>query len=158
MKKTNKENPLTFFRKANESRQKVVKNSLTKAQNGMQVYQGPISRQGQWRVDSAERNRNRYPISTDKTIRDISQSDKNPKNSRKIEKHKDYIDLKRDTEKARNKDYRNLPKTDAEKKENRQMAIIAGITEAIAAPFIGKFVAKNWNLEKKKGGAVKRKK
>jgi hypothetical protein len=37
MKKTNKENPLTFFRKANESRQKVVKNSLTKARFGQVV-------------------------------------------------------------------------------------------------------------------------
>lgn len=39
MKKTNKENPLTFFRKANESRQKVVKNSLAKARNG--IVAGP---------------------------------------------------------------------------------------------------------------------
>lgn len=39
MKKTNKENPLTFFRKANEARQKVVKNSLTKARNG--IVAGP---------------------------------------------------------------------------------------------------------------------
>jgi hypothetical protein len=39
MKKTNKENPLTFFRKANESRQKIVKNSLAKAQNG--IAMGP---------------------------------------------------------------------------------------------------------------------
>lgn len=37
MKKTNKENPLTFFRKANEARQKAVKNSLTKARNGIEV-------------------------------------------------------------------------------------------------------------------------
>jgi hypothetical protein len=37
MKKTNKENPLTFFRKANEARQKVVKNSLTKARTGVVV-------------------------------------------------------------------------------------------------------------------------
>ena len=37
MKKTNKENPLTFFRKANEARQKVVKNSLAKARNGIEV-------------------------------------------------------------------------------------------------------------------------
>ena len=37
MKKTNKENPLTFFRKANEARQKVVKNSLTKARDGIVV-------------------------------------------------------------------------------------------------------------------------
>jgi hypothetical protein len=34
MKKTNKENPLTFFRKANEARQKTVKASLKKAQKG----------------------------------------------------------------------------------------------------------------------------
>jgi hypothetical protein len=39
MKKTNKENPLTFFRKANDARQKVVKNSLTKARNG--IIAGP---------------------------------------------------------------------------------------------------------------------
>jgi hypothetical protein len=39
MKKTNKENPLTFFRKANEARQKVVKNSLVKAQTG--IVAGP---------------------------------------------------------------------------------------------------------------------
>lgn len=37
MKKTNKENPLTFFRKANEARQKVVKNSLKKARNGIEM-------------------------------------------------------------------------------------------------------------------------
>jgi hypothetical protein len=34
MKKTNKENPITFFRKANEARQKSVKTSLAKAQKG----------------------------------------------------------------------------------------------------------------------------
>jgi hypothetical protein len=36
MKKTNKENPVTFFRKANEARQAVVKKSLPKAQRGFQ--------------------------------------------------------------------------------------------------------------------------
>jgi hypothetical protein len=35
MKKTNKENPVTFFRKANEARQKTVKASLKKAQDGI---------------------------------------------------------------------------------------------------------------------------
>jgi hypothetical protein len=34
MKKTNKENPLTTFRKANEARQKIVKSSMTKMQKG----------------------------------------------------------------------------------------------------------------------------
>jgi hypothetical protein len=42
MKKTNKENPLTFFRKANEARQKVVKNSLTKARNGIVVNSSDV--------------------------------------------------------------------------------------------------------------------
>lgn len=37
MKKTNKENPITTFRKANEARQKVVKASLKKAQDGIAV-------------------------------------------------------------------------------------------------------------------------
>jgi hypothetical protein len=41
MKKTNKENPITFFRKANEARQAKVKKSLKKAQDGIQV--GPIT-------------------------------------------------------------------------------------------------------------------
>jgi hypothetical protein len=38
MKKTNKENPITFFRKANEARQKTVKSSLKKAQKGGSTY------------------------------------------------------------------------------------------------------------------------
>lgn len=37
MKKTNKENPLTFFRKANEARQATVKKSLKKAQDGIEM-------------------------------------------------------------------------------------------------------------------------
>jgi hypothetical protein len=41
MKKTNKENPITFFRKANEARQKTVKASLKKAQDGIQMNPMP---------------------------------------------------------------------------------------------------------------------
>jgi hypothetical protein len=37
MKKTSKENPITFFRKANEARQNVVKKSMRKAQYGENV-------------------------------------------------------------------------------------------------------------------------
>jgi hypothetical protein len=37
MKKTNKVNPVTFFRKANEARQKIVKTSLKKAQDGIEM-------------------------------------------------------------------------------------------------------------------------
>jgi hypothetical protein len=43
MKKTNTENPVTFFRKANEARQAVVKKSIKKAQDGMQV--GPMTQE-----------------------------------------------------------------------------------------------------------------
>lgn len=41
MKKTNKVNPITFFRKANEARQNTVKKSIKKAQDGMQA--GPMT-------------------------------------------------------------------------------------------------------------------
>jgi len=41
MKKTNKVNPITFFRKANEARQASVKKSIKKAQDGMQM--GPMT-------------------------------------------------------------------------------------------------------------------
>ena len=43
MKKTNKENPLTFFRKANEARQALVKKSIKKAQYGIQT--GPMTQE-----------------------------------------------------------------------------------------------------------------
>jgi hypothetical protein len=41
MKKTNKENPITTFRKANEARQGAVMKSLKKAQAGIQVNPMP---------------------------------------------------------------------------------------------------------------------
>jgi hypothetical protein len=41
MKKTNKENPLVTFRKANESRKAVVMKSLKKAQDGIQTNSNP---------------------------------------------------------------------------------------------------------------------
>lgn len=37
MKKTTKEHPITFFRKANEARQAVVKKSMKKAQDGIEM-------------------------------------------------------------------------------------------------------------------------
>jgi hypothetical protein len=43
MKKTNKVHPITAFRKANEARQAVVKKSMKKAQDGMQV--GPMTQE-----------------------------------------------------------------------------------------------------------------
>jgi hypothetical protein len=46
MKKTNKENPITFFRKANEARQKIVKSSLKKAQDGIEMNDDLINKAG----------------------------------------------------------------------------------------------------------------
>jgi hypothetical protein len=43
MKKTNKVHPITFFRKANEARQALVKKSIKKAQDGMQM--GPMTQE-----------------------------------------------------------------------------------------------------------------
>jgi hypothetical protein len=157
--KNKKENPLTFFRKANEARQAKVKKSLPKAQDGKNVvYQGPISEEGNRLISRAEDNKQRYPLSVPKEINDIAQSDRNPKNSKRIEKGKPYVKLSKDMGNAYRKDFKNLPKDSPEKKERRTNAIIATVTEAVAAPFIGKFVAKNWNLPKKKGGVVKSKK
>jgi hypothetical protein len=41
MKKTDKPNPITFFRKANEARQAVVKKSIKKAQYGISTGDEP---------------------------------------------------------------------------------------------------------------------
>ena len=45
MKKTNKENPITFFRKANEARQAKVKKSIKKAQDGMIIKESDLAKQ-----------------------------------------------------------------------------------------------------------------
>jgi hypothetical protein len=55
MKKTNKVNPITFFRKANEARQAVVKKSLKKAQDGGPQRQGPLQEKASKMLDA------RYP-------------------------------------------------------------------------------------------------
>jgi len=129
---------------------------LPKAQNGKNVvYQGPISEEGNYLISRAEDNKKRYPLSAPKKINDIAQSDRNPKNSKRIEKGKPYVKLSKDTGKAYRKDFKNLPKDSPEKKERRTNATIATVVEAVAAPFIGKFIAKNWNLPKKNGGVVK---
>jgi hypothetical protein len=46
MKKTKKENPITFFRKADEARQKVVKASLKKAQDGIEMNDDMVNKAG----------------------------------------------------------------------------------------------------------------
>ena len=122
------------------------------------VYQGPISEEGTGLISRAEDNKQKYPLSVPKEINDIAQSDRNPKNSKRIEKGKPYVKLSKDMGKAYRKDFKNLPKNSPEKKERRANAIIATVAEAVAAPFMGKFVAKHWNLPKKNGGVVKSKK
>jgi hypothetical protein len=77
MKKTNKENPLTFFRKANEARQKVVKNSLTKARNGMVVID----------VADAIRKRNYY-TNEDGTLNTNNRSNVDTVNQSILDKNK----------------------------------------------------------------------
>jgi hypothetical protein len=46
MKKTNKVNPVTFFRKANEDRQASVKKSIKKAQDGIETNDDLINKAG----------------------------------------------------------------------------------------------------------------
>lgn len=46
MKKTNKVHPLTAFRKVNEARQSVVKKSLKKAQDGIEMNDDMINKAG----------------------------------------------------------------------------------------------------------------
>jgi hypothetical protein len=55
MKKTDKPNPITFFRKANEARQAVVKKSMKKAQDGGPQRQGPLQEKASKMLDA------RYP-------------------------------------------------------------------------------------------------
>lgn len=55
MKKTNKENPITFFRKANEARQAKVKKSIKKAQDGIQVPYAPTPKTSYWFDDLNKR-------------------------------------------------------------------------------------------------------
>ena len=46
MKKTTKEHPITAFRKANEARQAVVKKSMRKAQDGIEMNDDMINKAG----------------------------------------------------------------------------------------------------------------
>ena len=69
MKKTNKENPITFFRKANEARQAKVKKSIKKAQDGMpfkNTYAGPLTESDTKRLDQA------FPSTTTPSVPGIS--------------------------------------------------------------------------------------
>jgi hypothetical protein len=92
MKKTKKENPITFFRKADEARQKVVKASLKKAQDGIsmgptkgtdvgpsikkagvKVYSGPLTERDTKTLDDA------YPSTTGKNPKMKGEGSYSPK-------------------------------------------------------------------------------
>jgi hypothetical protein len=56
MKKTTKEHPITFFRKANEARQAVVKKSMKKAQDGGTPFQSYMKTPGATAADTSATN------------------------------------------------------------------------------------------------------
>ena len=72
------------------------------------VYQGPISEKGNSYIERAEAKRQSYPLSTNNEINDIVQSDRNPKNSKRIEKGRPYVQLSRDTIKTQKQDKKDL--------------------------------------------------
>ena len=72
------------------------------------VYQGPISEKGNSYIERVEAKRYSYPLSTNNKINDIVQSDRNPKNSKRIEKGRPYVQLSRNTVKTQKQDNKNL--------------------------------------------------
>ncbi len=110
MKKTNKENPLTFFRKANEARQKVVKNSLTKARKGMVVPAVANSiRKGYYSIneDGTLNTNNRSNVNTvNQSILDKTKSTSSAPNNPRM----DNLDKQTIVQQARDK-YSNAKKS-----------------------------------------------
>jgi hypothetical protein len=188
MKKTNKENPITFFRKANEARQASVKKSIKKAQDGIEtnddminkpgygekknvyvrpeptpaaknaIYQGPVSDQAMYEISRNARANPGMDNFNAVRAKEIENASRNPKNSEIQEKNNKYLTsrkLSKEAKKAGKQDWKNLPSNSSQKKENRRN--IAGIAAAmIASPFVGKAIGGGY--EKRKGGAIKRKK
>ena len=162
-----KEHPLTTFRKANEARQAVVKKSLSKAQYGgpegptldgykPSTLQGPLSRRATNFVELTERNKEKYPLSSDERKRDIINYDLDPKNSKRIEKGKqENFKPSKEYKKNYKQDFKNLPKNSDEKKDRRAASIASAIVEGIIIPPLINVAKKNWNLDKKMGGPVK---
>jgi hypothetical protein len=113
MKKTNKVNPVTFFRKANEARQKIVKSSLKKAQDGIEmnddminksgygekrnvytrpetskagknaVYQGPVSTDAEYMIKKSKKANPGMNRYNETYKKEVENASRNPKNSRK---------------------------------------------------------------------------
>jgi hypothetical protein len=192
MKKTNKENPITTFRKLTEARQGMVMKSLKKAQNGIQtnedpedmminkpgygakktvyskpeptpaaknaVYEGPVSEQAMYEISKNTRANPGMTNFNAVRAKEVENASRNPKNSEIQEKGTKYLTsrkLSKEAKKVAKQDYKNLPSNSPQKKETRrQMAQVIG--SVIAAPFAARAFGKQ--MEKKKGGAVKRKK
>lgn len=141
MKKTNKENPLSFFRKANETRQKNVRASIKKAQDGIEMNDDLINKSGstggykktpeKWWLSDTTKMLNesaKFNVDTINNIRSSQGPQAMPSRSSAIQRDtpKQVLD------KALRDSYTNRPKSNT--------------------PIMDSL------FEKKKGGAVKRKK
>jgi hypothetical protein len=169
MKKTNKPNPLTFFRKANEARAKLVKKSLKKAQDDIQVPYAPKPQVSYWFDDPNKRAA--YDASSRKRAARIRDNNSDPEAEREYGRLSDSY----------SPNGPNLDLPNEMKKLNAKYPFYEGFYEK---PFIGGDNNKGWdkvradkpakdkrykemdpNSEymgepewKKKGGAIKRKK
>jgi hypothetical protein len=144
--KNKKTNPLTFFRQESEKRKAMYQKggynmptqNLSKAQDGKSVtYQGPLSEKASDIINYTEQKRTgRTKNSTDSYIKDVSQTDLNPKNSRAIERNKEYYNPSRETKRFQKEEEKNRPKSNFEKKQKRKdtlSKIGAGISGAAFA-------------------------
>jgi len=152
MKKTNKENPLTFFRKANEARQKVVKNSLTKARNGIVVPAvADAIREARYysiNKDGILNTNNRSNVDTvNQSILDKTQSTSSAPNNPRM----DYLDKQTIVQQARDK-YSNAKKSAmSQEMYKTQMDSITNKPKS-NTPIMDSII------KQKKGGSVKSKK
>jgi hypothetical protein len=129
MKKTIKEHPITFFRKANEAKQAVVKKSMKKAQDGIEMNDDMINKAG-------STGGYKKPMRTEFDAREILQN-KNYKEKLANEQYNSAREKIRDTSrKLFNDAITNRQKTDS----------------------LNEYMRNNPITPKKKGGVVKKKK
>jgi hypothetical protein len=128
MKKTIKEHPITFFRKANEAKQAVVKKSMKKAQDGIEMNDDMINKAG-------STGGYKKPMRTEFDAREILQN-KNYKEKLANEQYNSAREKIRDTSrKLFNDAITNRQKTDS----------------------LNEYMRNNPITPKKKGGVVKKK-
>jgi hypothetical protein len=187
MKKTNKENPVTFFRKANEARQASIKKSIKKAQDGIEtnddminkpgygakknvyvrpeptpaaknaIYQGPVSESAPYEI--SRNNRANPGMTNFNAIRakEVENASRNPKNSEIQEKN-----TKRLTSRKLSKEAKKVAKQDFKNlpsNSSQKKENRRNIAGIAAAMIASPFVGKaiGGGYEKRKGGAVKTK-